>query len=115
VSERALSRGYSGDRSPTLTTVTELTKDGSVRQRLQEVNVVKISVLQLGSLGLPAYETLERLRLQLRDLIDNPRDCECCGYKALKNPYLKDGHIVGPECYNHPLGTCKAKRDDKVK
>lgn len=34
--------------------------------------------------------------------------CACCGFKDLKNPVLRDGAIVGPECANHPLGTCRA-------
>jgi hypothetical protein len=29
-------------------------------------------------------------------------DCECCGRKNLKHPYVVDGHVVGSECKNHP-------------
>ena len=35
--------------------------------------------------------------------------CECCGYEGLVNVKRVQGHIVGPECANHPLGTCRGK------
>jgi hypothetical protein len=35
--------------------------------------------------------------------------CACCGYEGLVNVMRRDGEFVGPECFNHRIGTCKRR------
>ena len=60
---------------------------------------------QISSLKEPS-PILERSAEMVKD-IPLGFDCECCGFKNLKNVRRKDGHVVGVECVNHPLGACK--------
>ncbi|MEM4727466.1 MAG: hypothetical protein QXD04_04355 [Candidatus Bathyarchaeia archaeon] len=51
-------------------------------------------------------------RLLVEELKDIPAEgytCECCGYRGLVNVHIRDGHIVGPECANHPFGSCRGR------
>ena len=34
--------------------------------------------------------------------------CQCCGRKLTK-PVIIDGYMVGRECKNHPIGTCRKR------
>ena len=33
--------------------------------------------------------------------------CACCGFSPLVNIMRRGSKTVGPECYNHRIGTCK--------
>jgi hypothetical protein len=50
-----------------------------------------------------------RLQEFLKDVPAEGYTCECCGYRGLVNVHVKDGHIVGPCCYNHPFGSCRRR------
>ncbi|MDE1854354.1 MAG: hypothetical protein KGI38_11495 [Thaumarchaeota archaeon] len=54
----------------------------------------------------------EPLAIKLEELtkgIPESVSCDCCGFSRLINIKRKDGYVIGPECSNHDLGTCKGK------
>ena len=67
----------------------------------------KVEVMDLARRPRYASDPLiVRLQALLRD-IPAGATCECCGYTPLIRVHRVNGHIVGPECANHELGSCR--------
>lgn len=62
--------------------------------------------------ALPERMRQEPVVVQLSILLQGippGEDCECCGYRGLTHVCRVQGHVVGPECAGHPLGSCKGR------